>query len=151
METVIEILDRIEAVLRRYMDRLPPDARRAVEGEVLGLLRMARAQLPKELHQAARHLEEAEATLSRAREQARRMVADSQSHTRMVQNAGGSPTARSQAVIEEARREADRLRRGADEYAAEVLQRLEAEVDRILATIRRGQEALRTPGPRRVR
>jgi vacuolar-type H+-ATPase subunit H len=151
VETVLEILDRTEDVLRRHLGGLPAPQRRAVEREVLGLLQMARAALPRELHQATRMLQDAEATLGRAREDARRMVLDAQAHARSL---GDAPTVtastRAQVVLEDARREAERIRRGADEYAAGVLAQLETEVGRVLATIRRGQEVLRASGDRRV-
>jgi hypothetical protein len=149
METVIEILDRLEGVLRRQLGRMPAGDRQALEREVFGLLQMARAALPRELHQATRLLHEAEAMLARAREDARRIVVDAQAHARSLNEAAApAPVARAHVVVDEARREADRVRRGADEYAAQVLQRLEAEVDKILATIRRGQEVLHPPSRR---
>ncbi|MDR7520923.1 MAG: hypothetical protein QN168_00520 [Armatimonadota bacterium] len=150
MDTVLEMLDRLEAVLRRHLSRVPPGQREAMEREVIGLVQMARAALPRELHQAARLLAEAEATLARAREEARRLVLDAQRYARSLgETAAAAPSARAQAVIEEARREAERIRSGADDYAAGVLERLEAEVDRILATIRRGRDVLRGSGASR--
>ncbi len=148
METALEVLDRVEGVLRRHLSRLPAEPRQAIERDVIGLLQMVRASLPKELQQATRLLQEAEVTLARAREEARQLVLDAQSHARSLTDGGtsGGPPVRGQGLVDEARREADRIRRGADEYAAAVLQRLEIEVDRLLTTIRRGQEVLRAPG-----
>lgn len=144
MDHVLEILDRLEGVVRRHLARLPAAHRPAAEREVLGLLHMARSALPRDLQQASRLLAEAERTLADAREEARRLVLDAQARA----GAGGAaPPAGAQALLDEARREAERVRRGADDYAASVLQRLEAEVDRVLATIRRGQEVLRSQGP----
>lgn len=150
METVLELLDRAESVLRRHLGRLPADRRQAIEDEVLGLFRMVRAALPRELHQASRLMEEAELALARSREEARRIVLDAQAHARSLAESGatrGRPLERT-VLIEEAEREADRIRRGADEYAAAVLARLEAEMEKLLAVIRRGQEVLRQPGGR---
>ncbi|MDR7483034.1 MAG: hypothetical protein QN183_03055 [Armatimonadota bacterium] len=147
MESALEILDRAERVLRRHLARLPADARQAVEQEVVGLLKMARAALPEELRRAAALQAEAEAALAHAREEARRLILDAQARARATAEGAGTPGV--PGSIDAARREADRIRRGADEYAADVLQRLEAEVERVLAAIRRGQEVLRTP--RRVR
>jgi hypothetical protein len=148
VETVVEIIDRIEGVLRRHLTRVPPGERQIIEREVIGLLQMARGALPRELHQATRLLHEAETTLARAREDARRIVLDAQAHARSLAESqeGRPPLARGSALVDEARREAERVRRGADEYAAQVLQRLEAEVNRVLAAIRRGQEVLGAPG-----
>ncbi|MDR7417529.1 MAG: hypothetical protein QN178_01305 [Armatimonadota bacterium] len=148
METVLEILDRIDGVLRRHLGRLPAAERQAIEREVVGLLQMARAALPRELHQATRLLHDAEATLAKAREDARRIVIDAQAHARSLgENPASAPTAvRAQALLDDARREAEQIRRGADEYAMQVLQRLEGEVDKILGAIRRGREVLRATG-----
>ena len=147
MESLLEILDRLERVLRRQMDRLPGEHRQAIEREVLGLVQMARAAAPRELHHAAWLQGEAEAALARAREEARRLVLDAQAHARSLTDTGpGAPAVRRPLDTDEARREADRIRRGADEYAAQVLDRLTVEVERVLTTIRRGQDLLRTPG-----
>lgn len=145
MESALEILDRVERVLQRHLGRLPHDQRQPIEQEVIGLLRMARAALPKELHHAAWLLEEAEGALARAREEARRLILDAQAHARSLAATVPPAATRSPAALDDARREADRLRRGADEYAAQVLQRLEAEVERVLAAIRHGQDVLRAP------
>ena len=151
MESVLEILDRLERVLHRHTERLPADERAALEQEVLGLLRMVRAALPKELHQAQWLLQEAESALARAREEARRLILDAQTHARSLKDAQGVSSQAAPAALDEVRREADRIRRGADEYAAQVLQRLEVEVERTLATIHRGQQLLRAPGGPRGR
>jgi hypothetical protein len=147
VESTLEMLERAERVLRRHLGRLPADVRQVVEEEVVALLRMARAALPQELRRAAALQAEAEAALAHAREEARRLVLDAQARARAA--AEGAVPHGTPADLDEARREAERIRRGADEYAAEVLQRLETEVERVLATIRRGQEVLRTS--RRVR
>ncbi|MBI3997824.1 MAG: hypothetical protein HY355_02240 [Armatimonadetes bacterium] len=148
MESALEILERAELVLRRHLSRLPTGQRQAIEQEVVGLLRMARDALPKELHHAAWLLAEAEGTLARAREEARRLILDAQAHARTVAGAAsaGPAVQRGEVLLDEVRREAERIRSGADEYAAEVLQRLETELQRVLATIRRGQEVLRASG-----
>ncbi len=150
MDSTLEILDRLERVLHRHLDRLPPAQRQAIEAEVIGLVRMIRTALPRELHHAAGLQAEAEAALARAREEARTLILDAQSHARSLEPrrpAPGGPVrpTESKNSVEDARREADRLRRGADDYAAQVLQRLEAEVERVLAAIRRGREMLHAP------
>ncbi len=150
MDSTLEILDRLERVLQRHLGRLPPAQRQAMEAEVIGLLRMIRTALPRELHHAAGLEAEAEAALARARDEARRLILDAQAHARSLAEtrpAGPSGPARARGGVEDARRDADRVRRGADEYAAQVLQRLQTEVERVLAAIRRGQELLEVPEP----
>ena len=150
MESALEVLDRLERVLRRHGERLPADQRAALEQEVLGLVRMVRTALPKELHRAQWLLQESESALARAREEARRLILDAQAHARSLTDAQHRGEG-SLSPLDDVRREADRVRRGADEYAAQVLQRLEAEVERVLAAIHRGQQVLKTPGVTRGR
>ncbi len=151
MDSTLEILDRLERVLHRHLDRLPPAQRQAIEAEVIGLVRMIRTALPRELHHAAGLQAEAEAALARAREEARNLILDAQSHTRSLAEpqrptrGGPVPSTGGKHSLEDVSREAERLRRGADDYAAQVLQRLEAEVERVLAAIRRGRQMLGAP------
>lgn len=151
MDSTLEILDRLERILHRHLDRLPPAQRQAMEAEVIGLVRMIRTALPRELHHAAGLQAEAEAALARAREEARNLILDAQSHARSLAESqrptrsGSAPSTGGKHSLEDIRREADRLREGADDYAAQVLQRLEAEVERVLAAIRRGRQMLATP------
>jgi hypothetical protein len=146
VDTALEILDRLEDMLRRHGQGLPAAQRQRMEREVLGLVQMMRSALPRELAQAGRLLEQAEATLARAREDARRVILDAEARARALGEGGrpAPPMARGQAIIDEAHREAERIRRGADDYAASVLERLATEVDRVLVTIRRGQQMLRS-------
>lgn len=145
MESALEVLDRLERVLRRHAQQLPADQRAALEQEVLGLLKMVRSALPRELHQAQALFHEAEVALARAREEARRLITDAQTHARSM---GGAVHPGDTPSLDDVRREAERVRRGADEYAAQVLQRLEVEVERVLAAIHRGQQVLRTGAAR---
>ncbi|MGH2405495.1 MAG: hypothetical protein ACRDGN_13695 [bacterium] len=153
MDSALEILDRLERVLQRHLGRLPLAQRQAIEAEVVGLVRMIRTALPRELHHAAGLQAEAETALARAREEARRLILEAQAHARSLLDARRpGPTAQSgsgvsKGSIDDVRRDADRVRRGADEYAAQVLARLEAEVERVLAAIRRGREMLPAPEP----
>jgi cell division septum initiation protein DivIVA len=142
MDSALELLDRLERALHRNLGRFAAEHRQAIEAETIGLLRMIRAALPRELHHAAGMQEEAEGVLARAREEARRLILEAQAHARSL--AAARPSG-GQVGMEEVSREADRVRRGADEYAVQVLHRLEGEVERVLAAIRRGQEVLRGP------
>jgi hypothetical protein len=147
METAVEIINRLEDVLRRHCQTLPASQRQRTERELLGLVQMIRSSLPGDLAQAGRMLAQAETTLARAREDARRIILDAEARARSLGEHGrpAPPTARSQAIIDEAMREAERIRQGADDYATAVLDRLANEVDRVLVTIRRGQQVLRSP------
>src|SRR3972149_3500185 len=72
VEWLLEILDRLERVLRRHLDRVPVEHRQTIEREVLGLVHMARAAAPRELHHAAWLQGGDETALARAPQEARR-------------------------------------------------------------------------------
>ena len=50
-----------------------------------------------------------------------------------------------QALVREAQLRADEQKRAADDYAAEVMQQLEAHLVRTVATVRKAQETLKKP------
>lgn len=101
--------------------------------------------MPDEVRQARRITEEAgritdraredgEAIIGRAQEQAAQMLEERELVKLAEQRAGE--------IIEAANREASEVRRGADEYAAGVLIRLEGECIKALTSIKRGIDML---------
>ena len=130
MDSIASLLDRLEAIILRS-EPIPRAGResataatlRAIdEREALGLLRMARSQLPADLRRAQQLRTEADSLQIRAADEARRLV-------------------------EAAHEESRRIRDGADEYAAQVLNDLETRVLRVLESIRRGKGVLEARVP----
>lgn len=121
------------------------------QGAVLELVDQIRVAMPEEVRQAQRITaeasrivehgrEEADAIIARAQEQAAQML-EERELVRLAQQRAGE-------ILELAGREAGDIRRGADEYAAGVLIRLEGEVTKTLTSIKHGIEMLdrrRTP------
>lgn len=145
MDSVVALLDRLEALLQRGGGPGLPERRGQEAQEALGLLRMIRAGLPGELHRAQRLREEAETLHRRAADEARRMILEAEAHARRQYEEGPAQAEvvlRRTQILEEAEAEAARIRRGADEYAALVLADLEAQVERILGAIQRGKTML---------
>jgi cell division septum initiation protein DivIVA len=145
VDSVFELLDRLEALLSRAGTVPWTDKRIVDEREVRSLLEMLRAKLPAELAEAHRLRVAAEEVLQRAQEQARRMVTQAQEELaqrvdehEVVRHA----RARAEEILERARQEAEETRRGADEYARQVLEDLEQGVMRVLLSIRKGKELL---------
>ncbi|HEY7452788.1 MAG TPA: ATPase [Candidatus Limnocylindria bacterium] len=115
------------------------------QGAVLELVDQIRVSMPEEVRQAQRitgeagriveHArEEADAIIARAQEQAAHML-EERELVRLAQQRAGE-------ILEQANREAGDVRRGADEYAAGVLIRLEGEVTKALTSIKHGIEML---------
>jgi hypothetical protein len=126
------------------------------QSAVLELIDQLRAAVPDEVRQAKRITEEAgritdrardegDAIIGRAQEQAAQML-EERELVRMAQQRAGE-------IIDTANAEAAEVRRGADEYAAGVLIRLEGECIKALTSIKRGIDMLderhRIPDPNR--
>lgn len=115
------------------------------QASVLELVDQLRVSIPEEVRTARRITEEAariaerareegEAIIGRAQEQAAQML-DERELVRAAQQRAGE-------LIELAQSEAREVRRGADEYAAGVLIRLEGECIKALTSIKRGIDML---------
>jgi len=115
------------------------------QAEALEWIDQLRVTIPEEVKSARRVTNEAERLLEEAREEAEQILARAQEQatylieerelTRQADEIG-------QEIIRQAQAEATETRRGADDYAADVLANLETDVGRTLRTIRRGLELL---------
>ncbi len=115
------------------------------QSEALDLVDQLRMAIPEEVQTAQRVSSEVDRLLEQAREDAKQILARAQEQatylieerelTRQAEEMG-------QEILRQARAEADSVRRGADDYAADVLSKLEVEVLRTLKSIRLGLDLL---------
>lgn len=138
---IMYLIDRLEEIIKGGK-RLPFRGLRAVnEREIWPLLDQMRISIPDEVRRAERIIREKERTMAQAHEEADRIVSLARSeaakrsaeHT-IAQAAEGRATL----IWERAEREAARICTGADEYAFDVLCRLEQELRRALTVIENG-------------
>jgi peptide subunit release factor 1 (eRF1) len=111
----------------------------------LDLIDQLRVAVPEEIRQAKRINQEAERILEKAQEEADRMVARAQEQAAFLieeRELTRAAEIRSREIIAEGETDADEVRRGADEYAASVLIKLEGECVKALQSIRRGLATL---------
>ena len=97
--------------------------------------------MPEEVRQAKRVNEETGRLVERAQEEAERILARAQEQAAFLieeRELTRAAEIRSQQIVEDGRLEADAIRRGADQYAADVLIRLEGECIKALQSIKRG-------------
>lgn len=161
--SIADCLDRLDALLAASPPLFSPGRRAAREEEIRRVLRRLREVLSQDARQAGGLQAEAEAVLRRAQDEARQIVMAAEERARKAEEARheldgheldeGAVTRtverEGQQIREHAIREADETRRGADLYALGVLERLEQEVARILATVQRGKAILsERPGGR---
>jgi cell division septum initiation protein DivIVA len=124
------------------------------QAAILELIDQLRAAVPPEVTQARRITEEAGRITERAREEGDAVIARAQEQAaRMLEDRELVQMAKQRAaeIIDTVTREAADIRRGADEYAAGVLIRLEGECIKALTSIKRGidmlDERYRPPRP----
>jgi hypothetical protein len=163
MTAVLDIVDTLEELVGGAR-RLPFTPSVVVnEEEILELVDRIRVALPDDLV-SARHtvderdqiLERAEREVAeisaRAEEEAARQVRDAQARAASLVEEHvivGAATERARVLIAEAEQSAAAERTAADDYAREVVQRLEEQLERWLGTVREGLQSL--PQPPRAR
>jgi len=111
------------------------------QNAALGLIDELRVAVPEEVRAAKRINSEGERTIEKAQEEAERIVGRAQEQAAFLNDERGltqAAEAESGRIIEEAQVDADRIRAGADEYAVNVLEGLEGDVQRTLQSIQKG-------------
>ena len=115
------------------------------QARALDLLDQLRVAVPEEVRQAKRINEETERIVERAQEEAERILARAQEQAAFLieeRELTRAAELKSQQIIADGQHEADEIRRGADEYAASVLVKLEGLLIHELQSIKRGLSML---------
>ena len=147
---IMFLVERLNALLENGR-KLPLSNNVVVDQAVaLDLVEQLRLAVPEEVKQARRITEESDRILERAQEEADRVVARAQEQAAFLieeRELTRAAEQRSQQIVADGHDQADEIRRGADEYAAGVLIRLEGEVVKVLQSIKHGLALLdeRTP------
>ena len=149
-----EAIDRLEYLIGH--SRQIPLTRTVVvdQEEVLACIDDLRLSLPDEIKQARWTLQEQQRLLSEAQAEAARTVSKAGERAQtMIGQHDLVKRAEKQAegMLKEATLKAEETRRAADRYAWEVMQNLETQLLRTVATVKKGVEALRTPAARPAR
>ena len=139
------LVDRLEAVVNGGR-RMPMTTRVYIdEREALDVLDLMRTTVPEEIKQARRVNQEREKILAQAQTEANRLVSQAQERVgRMIAEDNVTLAAQDRAheLIEQARQEAEEVRNGADQYAVELLDRLDTELHHITGSVRNAISAL---------
>ncbi|HUQ44140.1 MAG TPA: hypothetical protein VM451_06995 [Candidatus Limnocylindria bacterium] len=112
---------------------------------ILDLIDQLRVAVPEEIHAAKRINAESERIIEKANDEAGRINARAQEQaTFLIGERGLTERAEAEGrqIVTEAMQAADNIRLGADSYAAQILESLEAEVRKALAGIEKGIEVL---------
>lgn len=117
------------------------------QAAALGLIDELRVAVPEEVRAAKRINSEGERIIEKAQDEADRIVARAQEQAAFLIDERGltqQAEAESRRIIGEAETDAEEVRRGADEYAVNVLVGLEGDVVKTLQSIKRGIDLLDT-------
>jgi hypothetical protein len=138
-------VERLEGMLANGK-KLPLTSSVVVDqAAALELIDELRHAIPEEVQAARRVNAEGERILERAGQEADQIVARAQEQaTYLIGEQGLTEAAEMEGrrIMADAQADATGIRRGADDYAADVLLRLEGEVARLLGQIERGIDAL---------
>ena len=146
-----EAIDRLEYLIAH--SRQIPLTRTVVidQEEALACVDDLRLSLPDEIKQARWTLQEQQRLLSEAQSEAARTVSKAGERAQTMiaqQELVKRAEKQAEAMLKEAAQKAEETRRSADRYARDVMQSLEAQLLRTVATVKKGVEALRV-GPSR--
>ena len=142
---ILHLVDRLEEIIKDNR-RLPFSSLRLVdERRLWPLLDQMRISIPDEVRRAERIIREKDRTIAQAHEEAERIVALARSEAAQLTAEhiiAQAAETRAAAIRERAEREVENIRAGADDYAFDVLCRLEQELRRALTVIENGIRSL---------
>jgi vacuolar-type H+-ATPase subunit H len=144
------LVDRLEALVNGAR-RFPIGSSVIIdEREALDVLDLMRTTVPEEIKQARRLNQDREKMLAQAQSEANRIVTQAQERAERIvsdDNITQQAEERARQILDRARHEAGDVRHGADEYALDMLDRLDAEVQRIQSSVRSAIGAMHAQGP----
>ncbi len=147
--SVYRVLDKLETYVHEGT-WLPAGYRVLSEERLVEYIEKVRSTLPEEVGRAKIIAKDKDRVIRAAQEQAQAIVNDASSaHDQLIDQSEVLKRARSSAesLIRSAQEQAQKVREGADEYAARLLGELENRLSGALGSVRKGREALVTTRP----
>lgn len=139
------LLERLESLIATGTG-VPTTRKVLVDKDgILELIDQLRVAVPEEVHAAKRINAESERIIEKANEESERITARAQEQAAYLIGEKGlkeRAEAEGRQIVAEAMAAADNVRLGADSYAADVLETLEAEVRKALGGIEKGIDVL---------
>lgn len=146
------LVERLEALVVNAR-KVPMTSQVMIEqATILDLIDQLRVAIPEEVRQARRVNQESDRVLGKAREEAEQIIAAAQEQAALLlqdQSILREAETKAQEMLDRAENKSDETMRGADQYAADVLVRLESDLVKTLSIIKKSLEMLeeRTPRP----
>ncbi len=120
------------------------------QAALLDLIDQLRVAIPEEVRQARRINQESDRVLGHAREEAERIIAAAQEQAAILLQDSSimrEAEARGDEIAGRAQQRAEETMRGADQYATDVLLRLESDLDKTLSIVKKSLEVLEERKP----
>lgn len=115
------------------------------QAALLDLIDQLRVAIPEEVKQARRTIQETDRVLGHAREEAERIIAASQEQAALLlqdHTIIAEAESKAQDVTVRAQERAEETMRGADQYAADVLLRLQGDLEKTLSIVKKSLDVL---------
>lgn len=138
---ILYLVDRLEEMIKESRQVPFSHVRMVDEERVWPLIDQMRISIPDEVRRAERVIREKERTVAQAHEEADRVIAlarEEAAELTVEHEIAKTAQERAASIREQAERDAERTRTGADEYAFDVLCQLEQELKRALTVIENG-------------
>ena len=146
------LVERLEALVVNAR-KMPLTSQIILEqATILDLIDQLRVAIPEEVRLARRINQESDRVLGRARDEAEQIIGAAQEQAALLlqdQSILREAETKAQDILDRAQGKSEETMRGADEYAADVLVRLESDLVKTLSIIKKSLEVIeeRTPRP----
>lgn len=144
------LVERLEALVVNAR-KVPMTSNVMLEqAAVLDLIDQLRVAIPEEVKQARRVNQDSDRVMARAREEAEQIIAAAQEQAALLladQAILREAEAQAQSALDRAQSKSEETMRGADQYAADVLVRLESDLVKTLSIIKKSLEVLEERRP----
>lgn len=142
---VLVLIDKLDDMIHNAKPIPLTDNVRVDKEEIYDLLDQMRATIPEEIKQARWIVKERQEMLAEAKREAERIVKEAHDEQlRLVSEQEVVKQAENHAedIIEEARAREREIRLGAEDYADDILNTLEVNLEKFLAAVQRGRDRL---------
>jgi cell division septum initiation protein DivIVA len=145
------LVERLEALVVNAR-KVPMTSQIILEqATILDLVDQLRVAIPEEVRQARRINQESDRVLGKAREEAEGIIGAAQEQAALLlqdQSILREAERRAQEMLDGAQGKSDETMRGADQYAADVLVRLESDLVKTLSIIKKSLEVIEERAPK---
>ena len=145
---VLVLIDKLDDVVHNARPVPLTDQVRVDREEIYDLLDQMRATIPEEIKQARWIVKERQEMLAEAKREAERIVREArEQQARLISDEEVTKQAERAAdeIVEDARTREREIRLGAEDYADEILNTLEVNLQKFLAAVQRGRDRLAGP------